>query len=313
VATTLNMACGSGMKTVVEAARAIRAGDADVIVAGGTESMSQAPYVAGGARWGTRMGDAALVDTLLSDGLLDAFAGYHMGVTAENVADQWNITREAMDALALQSQERAKAAIAAGTFRDEIQPVTVPGRRGDTVVDTDEYPRDTSAEALAKLRPAFRSDGRVTAGNASGINDGAAALVLASARAVADLGLTPLAKLVGWGQAGVDPAIMGVGPVDASRRALAAAGLDSADLDYIEGNEAFAAQALAVGHDLGWDWERVNVHGGAIALGHPVGASGARILVTLLYELLHDPAARYGLATLCIGGGMGIATVLEKC
>jgi len=313
VATTLNMACGSGMKTVVEAARAIRAGDANLVVAAGTESMSQAPYVSAQTRWGARMGDAALVDTLLSDGLLDAFQGYHMGVTAENVADAYGITRAQMDDLALASQTKAAAAIAAGAFRDEIVPVTIKTRRGETVVDTDEYPRASTPEGLAALRPAFKENGRVTAGNASGINDGAAALVLASQAAVDELGLTPMARLIGWGQAGVDPAIMGIGPVEASRRALAMAGLGIGDLDYIESNEAFAAQAAAVGGELGWDWDKVNVHGGAIALGHPVGASGNRIIVTLLHQLAHDASARYGLATLCIGGGMGIATVYEKC
>jgi len=313
VATTVNMACGSGMKTVVEAARAIRCQDADRVVAAGAESMSQAAYVAGGVRWGARMGDARLVDTLLSDGLTDAFHGYHMGVTAENVADQFGISREAMDELALSSQRKAAEAIAAGAFADEIVPVTVRSRREDSVFDTDEYPRPSTAEGLAKLRPAFKTDGRVTAGNASGISDGASALVLASGQAVADRGLTPLAKLIGWGQAGVDPSIMGIGPVEAARRALAMAGLTVADLDYIEGNEAFAAQAVAVGQELGWDWGRVNVHGGAIALGHPVGASGNRIVVTLLHAMAHDASARYGLATLCIGGGMGIATVYEKC
>ncbi|MDR0284477.1 MAG: acetyl-CoA C-acetyltransferase [Propionibacteriaceae bacterium] len=312
-AMTINMVCGSGMKTVVEAARAIKAGDADIIVAGGTESMSQAAYEAPGARWGARMGDTPFVDTMLRDGLNDAFAGYHMGVTAENVADQWGITREAMDEMALVSQQRAAAAIAGGRFKDEIVPVTVRVKRAEVTFDTDEFPRATSAEALAKLRPAFKPDGRVTAGNASGINDGAAALVVASGDAVAKYGLTPLAKLIGYGQAGVDPAIMGVGPIDATRHALAMAGLDIADLDLYEGNEAFAAQALAVAHDLGFDRAKLNVNGGAIALGHPIGASGARIIVTLLHEMQKRGDARRGLATLCVGGGMGVASIYEKC
>lgn len=313
-ATTTNMVCGSGMKTVVDAARAILAGDAEIIVAGGTESMSATPYLAPGARWGARMGDAKLVDMMVADGLTDVFNGYHMGITAENVAEQWGISRDDQDALALASQQKAADAVSAGRFADEIVPVTVTVKRQEVVFDTDEYPRATTAEALAKLRPAFKRDGgTVTAGNASGINDGAAALVLASGEAVARLGLQPLAKLVGWGQAGVDPSIMGVGPVQATRKALAKAGLEVADLDLVEANEAFAAQAAAVGRELGLPAERVNVNGGAIALGHPIGASGARIIVSLLHELGRREDARRGLATLCIGGGMGIATVFEKC
>ena len=311
-ATTVNMLCGSGMKTLVEGARAILAGDARIVVVGGTENMSAAPYLAPTIRWGAHMGDAPLRDSMIVDGLTDAFSGEHMGVTAENVADQWGITREEMDAFALQSQTKAAAAIAAGRFEDEIVPVPITVKRETIEFATDEYPRATSAEALAKLRPAFKPDGTVTAGTASGINDGAAAIVLVSGEAVAELGLRPMAKLVGWGQAGVDPSIMGVGPIQATRRALAKAGLSIDQLDLIEGNEAFAAQALAVGKDLAWDWSKVNVNGGAIALGHPIGASGARIVVTLLHEMARS-GARRGLATLCIGGGMGIASVFEAC
>ncbi len=312
-ATTVNMLCGSGMKTVVDAARAILAGDAHIIVAGGTENMSAAPYLVPSQRWGARMGEARMVDSMLYDGLTDVFSNQSMGVTAENVAEQWGITRDQMDGLALNSQTKAAAAIAAGRFADEIVPVKVKVKREEREFVTDEYPRATTADALAKLRPAFTADGRVTAGNASGINDGAAAIVVASGEAVAALGLKPLAKLVGWGQAGVDPSIMGVGPIEATRRALAKASLSVDQLDLIEANEAFAAQAQAVGNDLGWDWDKVNVNGGAIALGHPIGASGARIIVSLLNELAKRPEDRYGLATLCIGGGMGIATVFEAC
>jgi len=312
-ATTVNMLCGSGMKTIVEAARAIRADDARIVVAGGTENMSAAPYTVPGARWGARMGDAALVDTMVKDGLTDAFGGYHMGVTAENVADRFGISREEMDEFAASSQGKAAAAIAAGRFVDEIVPVPVTVKREKVEFAVDEYPRVTSLEALARLRPAFRPDGRVTAGNASGINDGAAALVLASGEAVAEHNLTPVARLAGWGQAGVDPAVMGIGPVTATRKALAHAGLDLADVDVIESNEAFAAQSLAVARELGFDPAKLNRNGGAIALGHPIGASGARIVVTLLHELTRTAGARHGLATLCIGGGMGIATVFEAC
>ncbi|MDO8107589.1 acetyl-CoA C-acetyltransferase [Isoptericola sp. b441] len=311
-ATTVNMLCGSGMKTIVEGARAILAGDAHVVVVGGTENMSAAPYVVPAARWGARMGDASMRDTMLTDGLTDAFSGDHMGVTAENVAQRWGISRDRMDAFALESQSKAAAAVAAGRFAEEIVPVPVRVRRETVEFAVDEYPRSTTAEALASLRPAFMKDGTVTAGSASGINDGAAALVLASGEAVAELGLTPMVKLIGWGQAGVDPAIMGVGPIEATRRALARANLAVDDLDLVEANEAFAAQALAVGGDLGWDWDRVNVNGGAIALGHPIGASGARIVVTLVHEMARR-GSRYGLATLCIGGGMGIASVYEAC
>ncbi|MDR1806636.1 MAG: acetyl-CoA C-acetyltransferase [Propionibacteriaceae bacterium] len=313
-AMTVGMVCGSGMRAIVEGVRAILAGDAKVVVAGGTENMSASPYVAPAARWGARMNDTSLVDVMIKDGLWDAFNGYHMGITAENVADQFGITREMMDELALASQTRALAAVASGRFADEIVPVDVKVKKETVSFATDEFPRATTAEALAKLRPAFKPDGgRVTAGNASGINDGAAALVLASGEAVAELGLKPMAKILGWGQAGVDPTIMGIGPIGASQAALAKAGLTVADMDLVEANEAFAAQACAVAQGLGLDMAKTNVNGGAIALGHPIGASGARITVTLLHELLKRPEAKRGLATLCIGGGMGIATVYEKC
>ncbi|MCL2735848.1 MAG: acetyl-CoA C-acetyltransferase [Propionibacteriaceae bacterium] len=312
-AMTLNMVCGSGMKSVVEAARAIKAGDAHIVVAGGTESMSCAPYVSMDARWGARMGHTQMLDTMMRDGLIDTFNDYHMGITAENIADQWGITREAQDELALRSQERALAAIAEGRFAEEIVPVTVRVKRTDVTFATDEFPRATSMEILGKLRPAFKADGGVTAGNASGINDGAAALVVASGEAVSRLGLKPLAKLVGYGQHGVEPSIMGIGPVGASKKALDMAHLSVADLDLYEANEAFAAQAQAVTNDLGLDIHKLNVNGGAIALGHPIGSSGARIIVTLLHEMLKREDASTGLATLCIGGGMGIATVYEKC
>ncbi|MDR0488516.1 MAG: acetyl-CoA C-acetyltransferase [Propionibacteriaceae bacterium] len=311
-AMTLNMVCGSGMKTVVEAARAIRAGDAEIIVVGGTESMSNAGFLSTTARWGARMGHSELSDTMLTDGLLDSFEGYHMGITAENVADGWDISREDMDEIALRSQTRADEALRANRFHDEIVPVPLTVKREEILFDTDEYPRATSAETLRKLKPAFTPDGRVTAGNSSGINDGAAALILASAHVVERLGLKPMARLIGWGQAGVDPSIMGVGPIEASRKALTAAGLTIDDCDLVEANEAFAAQAAAVTKDLGLDINKLNVNGGAIALGHPIGASGARIIVTLLHEMAKRDDAQRGLATLCIGGGMGIATVFEK-
>jgi len=312
-AMTINMVCGSGMKSVIEAARAIKAGDSRIIVAGGTESMSGAAYASSATRWGARTGDATLVDTLLKDGLNDAFHGYHMGITAENVAERWGITREMQDEVALRSQTRAAAAVASGRFKDEIVPVTVKVKKGEIVFDTDEFPRASTAEGLARLRPAFKEGGTVTAGNSSGVNDGAAALVVASGEAVEEYGLKPLFKLIGYGQAGVDPAIMGVGPVYASRKALAMAGLTIDDMDLYEGNEAFASQALAVTKGLGMDLSKLNVNGGAIALGHPIGASGARILVTLLYEMLKREDAHKGLATLCVGGGMGVATIYEKC
>ncbi|MCL2471014.1 MAG: acetyl-CoA C-acetyltransferase [Propionibacteriaceae bacterium] len=312
-ATTINMMCGSGMKSVVEAARSIKARDAHVVVAGGTESMSGAAYVSMSTRWGARMGDTGLADTMVRDGLTDVFNNYHMGITAENVAQQWGITREQMDQLALRSQQRALAAVAAGRFADEIVPVTVKTKKAEIVVNTDEYPRETSLEILAQLRPAFKEGGTVTAGNASGINDGAAAVVLASSEAVREYKLTPLAKLVGYGQHGVDPSVMGTGPIGATKKALEAARLGVSDLDLCEVNEAFAAQAQAVINTLGLNVDTLNVNGGAIALGHPIGASGARIIVTLLYEMAKRPDARRGLAALCIGGGMGIASVYERC
>lgn len=310
---TVGMVCGSGMKSIIEGARAILAGDADIILAGGTENMSSAPYAIPSARWGARMFDSKMVDTMVYDGLTDAFYNYHMGITAENVCDQWGITREELDAFALASQQKAAKAIAEGRFEDEIVPVPVKVKKETVEFKKDEFPRETSMEALGKLKPAFKEGGRVTAGNASGINDGAAAVVLASKEAVEKYGLKPMAKLVSWGQGGVDPTIMGVGPVPATRNALAKAGLKLEDIDLIEANEAFAAQSIAVARELGFDMSKVNVNGGALALGHPVGASGARIIVTLVHEMLKRPEAKLGLATMCIGGGMGVATIWEKC
>ncbi|GBD45146.1 Acetyl-CoA acetyltransferase [bacterium HR40] len=307
----VNMLCGSGLKAVAMAYQAIANGDSRIVVAGGQESMSRAPHAAH-LRNGTRMGSLELVDTMLKDGLIDAFHGYHMGNTAENVAQRWQITREDQDLFACQSQNKAEAAIKAGKFRDEIVPVTIATRKGDVTVDTDEYPRfGTTLEGLAKLRPAFDPNGTVTAGNASGINDGAAAVVVMAEEEAERRGLEPMARIVSWAQAGVDPAIMGTGPVPASRRALEKAGWRVDELDLVEANEAFAAQALAVNREMGWDPSIVNVNGGAIALGHPIGASGARILTTLLYEMKRRHARR-GLATLCIGGGMGIAMCVER-
>jgi acetyl-CoA C-acetyltransferase len=307
----VNQLCGSGLRTVALGYQAIRNGDSEIVVAGGQESMSQAPHCIH-LRDGIKMGDAQLVDTMIRDGLWDAFNGYHMGNTAENVAQRWQITREQQDAFAAASQAKAEAAQKAGRFKDEIIPVTIATRRGETVVDTDEHPKHgTTVEVLSKLRPAFDKNGTVTAGNASGINDGAAAVVLMSAAEAAKRGLKPLARIVSWATAGVDPAIMGTGPIPASRMALKKAGWSSADLDLIEANEAFAAQACAVNKDLGWDVDKVNVNGGAIALGHPIGASGARVLVTLLHEM-HRRDVHRGLATLCIGGGMGIALCVER-
>ncbi|HYD30834.1 MAG TPA: acetyl-CoA C-acetyltransferase [Azospirillaceae bacterium] len=307
----INQVCGSGLRTVALGFQAIKVGDSDIVVAGGQESMSQSPHVMH-LRNGTKMGTAEMVDTLLRDGLWDAFQGYHMGVTAENVAREWQITREQQDEFAAASQQKAEAAIKGGRFKDEIVPVAVKSRKGDTVVDTDEHPKfGTTLETLQKLRPAFDKNGTVTAGNASGINDGAAALVLMTADNAARRGITPLARIVSWATAGVDPALMGSGPIPASRKALEKAGWKVDDLDLIEANEAFAAQACAVNKDLGWDPARVNVNGGAIALGHPIGASGARVLVTLLYEMGKRDAKK-GLATLCIGGGMGIALCVER-
>ena len=307
---TINQLCGSGLRAVALGYQAIRLGDSDIVVAGGQESMSQAPHCVH-LRDGAKMGDIQLVDTMIKDGLWDAFNGYHMGVTAENVAEKWQLTREDQDAFAAASQQKAEAAQRAGRFKDEIVAVTVKTRKGETVVDADEYPRHgMTQESLAKLRPAFAKDGTVTAGNASGINDGAAAVVVMTADAAAERGITPLARIVSWATAGVDPAIMGTGPIPASRAALQKAGWKADDVDLIEANEAFAAQALAVNRDLGWDTDRVNVNGGAIAIGHPVGASGARILITLLHEMRRRDAKK-GLATLCIGGGMGIAMCVE--
>ena len=308
---TINQLCGSGLRSVALGYQAIALGDSDIVVAGGQESMSQAPHCVH-LRDGAKMGDIQLVDTMIRDGLWDAFNGYHMGVTAENVAEKWQLTRDDQDAFAAASQQKAEAAQRAGRFKDEIVAVTVKTRKGETVVDTDEYPRHgTTAESLGKLRAAFAKDGTVTAGNASGINDGAAAVVVMTADAAAERGITPLARIVSWATAGVDPAIMGTGPIPASRAALQKAGWKADDVDLIEANEAFAAQALAVNRDLGWDTDRVNVNGGAIAIGHPVGASGARILITLLHEMQRRDAKK-GLATLCIGGGMGIAMCLER-
>ncbi len=337
---TVGMVCGSGMKSVIEGARAILSGDADVIVAGGTENMSAAPYAIPAARWGARMGDNKIVDTMIKDGLWDAYNNYHMGTTAENICDVWGITREELDAFAANSQNKAEAAIAAGKFADEIVPVMVKKKKEMVEFKTDEFPKPgVTAEGIAKLRGAFpvgpegveetivhtfeltgvhaddtkKHVQRVTAANASGINDGAAAIVLASKEAVEKYGLKPMAKLVSWGQGGVDPKIMGVGPVPACRQAMKKADLKIEDIDLVEANEAFAAQSIAVARELGFDMAKVNVNGGAISIGHPVGASGARIIVTLLHEMLKRDDAKLGMATLCIGGGMGVATIFEKC
>ena len=336
---TVGMVCGSGMKSVIEAARAIAAGDAEIIVAGGTENMSAAPYALPAERWGARMGDKKVVDTMIKDGLWDAYNNYHMGTTAENICDVWGITREELDAFGLASQQKTEAAQAAGKFDDEIVPVMIKKKKEMVEFKVDEFPRaGTTAEALAKLKGAFpcgpegvedeivhtfeltgiheadakKHTPRVTAGNASGINDGAAAIVLASGEAVEKYGLKPMAKLVSWGHGGVDPKIMGVGPVPASKQAMAKAGLAIEDIDLVEANEAFAAQSIAVARELNFDMEKVNVNGGAISIGHPVGASGARIIVTLLHEMQKRDDAKKGLATLCIGGGMGVATIFEK-
>ena len=336
---TVGMVCGSGMKSVIEGARSILAGDSDVVVCGGTENMSAAPFASLDARWGARMGDKKLVDTMIKDGLWDAYNNYHMGTTAENINDIWGITREEQDAFAAASQQKTEAAQAAGRFDDEIVPVMIKVKKEMVPFAKDEYPKaGVTKEGIAKLRGAFpvspespnpqvvntfeptgiqeaadKGQPRVTAANASGINDGAAAIVLASGDAVEKYGLKPMAKLIGWGQGGVDPKIMGVGPVPASRQALKKAGLTIDDIDLVEANEAFAAQSIAVARELHFDMSKVNVNGGAIALGHPVGASGARIIVTLLHEMQKRPEAKRGLATLCIGGGMGVATIYEKC
>jgi len=308
----INQLCGSGLRAVALGYQAIQLGDSGIVVAGGQESMSQAPHCMH-LRNGVKMGNAELVDTMIKDGLWDAFNGYHMGSTAENVAQKWQITREEQDAFALASQQKAETAQKAGHFKDEIVPVTIKTRKGDQVIDSDEHPKHgTTLDTLTKLRPAFlKENGTVTAGNASGINDGAAAVVLMSAKEAEKRGITPLARIVSWATAGVDPAVMGTGPIPASRAALKKAGWSKDDLDLIEANEAFAAQACAVNKDLGWNTSKVNVNGGAIALGHPIGASGARILTTLLYEMQRRKAKK-GLATLCIGGGMGIAMCVER-
>ena len=307
----INMVCGSGLRAVALGAQAIAQGDSRIVVAGGQESMSLSTHAAY-LRAGQKMGDIQFIDTMIRDGLWDAFNGYHMGTTAENVAKEWQITREQQDQFAVTSQNKAEAARKAGRFKDEIAPVTVKGRKGDTVVENDEYIRDgATIEAMAGLRPAFDKAGTVTAGNASGLNDGAAALVLMSAKDAAARNLQPLARIASWAQAGVDPKVMGSGPIPASRAALEKAGWKAADLDLIEANEAFAAQACAVNKDMGWDTARVNVNGGAIVIGHPIGASGARVLVTLLHEMGKRDAKK-GLATLCIGGGMGIALCVER-
>lgn len=310
---TINKVCGSGLKAVQLAVQAVLCGDAEVVVAGGAENMSQAPYILPNQRWGSRMGNATVVDTMLRDGLTDGFEDYHMGITAENVAEQYGITREDQDSFALRSQKRAVAAVESGRFKEEIIPVEIPQRRGEPLVfDTDEFPRkDVSLEGLSKLRPAFQKDGSVTAGNSSGINDGAAAVVVMSAEKAKELGVPVLATIKSYASAGLDPKVMGCGPIYASRKALEKAGLTVADLDLVESNEAFAAQACAVAKELNLDLEKVNVNGGAISLGHPIGASGCRILVTLLHEMQKRDAKR-GLATLCIGGGMGTALIVER-
>lgn len=312
-AMTLNKVCGSGLKALHLATQAIRCGDADVIIAGGQENMSLSPYVLPGARTGLRMGHANLVDSMIQDGLWDAFNNYHMGITAENLVEKFGISREEQDALAAASQQKAVAAIEAGHFRSQITPISIPQRKGDPIVfDTDEQPRaETTLEALSKLKPAFKKDGSVTAGNASSLNDGAAAVLLMSAEKAQSLGLPVLARIKAYANAAVDPAIMGIGPVSATRRCLEKAGWSLDDLDLIEANEAFAAQSLSVGKELGWDASKVNVNGGAIAIGHPIGASGCRILVTLVHEMIRRDLKK-GLATLCIGGGQGVALAVER-
>ncbi len=313
-AMTINKVCASGLRSVSLAAQCIKAGDADVVVAGGTENMSAAPYAVTKARWGARLNDGPLVDLMIHDGLWEIFNGYHMGMTAENVADKYGLTREQQDDMGLTSQLRAEKAIEEGRFKDEIVPVVIPQRKGDPkVFDTDEHPRlGSTSEGMAKLRPAFKKDGTVTAGNASGINDGAAAVLVMSAAKAEELGLKPMAKIVSYASAGVDPKIMGVGPIPATKKALEKAGLTVDDIDLIEANEAFASQCLAVMKDVGFDPEKTNVNGGAIAIGHPIGASGARILTTLLHEMAKRDEVKTGLATLCVGGGMGAAMIVEK-
>jgi acetyl-CoA C-acetyltransferase len=309
---TINMVCGSGLRATHLAAQAIKCGDAKIVIAGGQESMSMAPHAMPGSRDGFRMGDAKLVDTMIVDGLWDAFNQYHMGVTAENVARKYDISRKEQDEFALQSQLKAEAAQKAGKFKDEIIPFEIVTKKGTSVVDSDEYPKHGSTlEALSGLRPAFNKEGTVTAGNASGINDGAAAVIMMSAGQAKEMGLTPLARIKAYASAGVDPSIMGMGPVSATRLCLQRAGWGINDIDLMEINEAFAAQAIAVNKEMGWDTSKINVNGGAIALGHPIGASGARILVTLLYEMIRRDA-KHGLASLCIGGGMGVALAIER-
>ena len=311
-ATTVNKVCGSGLQSVMMAAQAIKAGDAEILVAGGTENMTRAPYLLPGARWGERLGNGTVLDHMIHEGLTDAFHDIHMGVTAENLVERYGISRADQDAFAAESQRRAESAIKNGAFKDEIVPVVVPGKKGETRVDTDEHPRPgTTAESLARLKPAFKKDGTVTAGNASGLNDGAAALVVAGAERARRLGLTPMARIVAYASAAVDPKVMGIGPVPAVRKALEKASLGSEAIDLFELNEAFAAQSLAVLRELALDAEKVNVLGGAIALGHPIGASGARILVTLIHAL-RARQRRYGVAALCIGGGQGVAMVVER-
>ncbi len=310
---TINKVCGSGLKAVHLAMQAVACGDAEIVIAGGQENMSRSPHVLPNSRNGSKMGDWKMVDTMIVDGLWDAFNNYHMGTTAENIASQFGFSREEQDEFAAASQQKAEAALNANTFADEIIPIEIPQRKGDPIIfDKDEFPRPgTTAEKLAKLRPAFSKEGTVTAGNASGINDGAAVVMVMSERKAQELGLTPMARIIAFSSAGVDPAIMGTGPIPASSKCLEKAGWSVDDLDRIEANEAFAAQAMCVNKEMGWDMEKVNVHGGAIALGHPIGASGARVLVTLLHEMQHS-GARKGLATLCIGGGQGVAMALEK-
>jgi len=312
-AMTINRVCGSGLNAAMLAAQAIRLGDAEIVVAGGMESMSRAPYVLDKARFGYRMGNGQLVDEMIQDGLLDAFEHYHMGITAENICTEYHLNREELDQFALESQHRAVHAIETGVFRDEIVPVEIPGKKGPTFFATDQQPRaDTTAEVLAKLRPAFKPEGgMVTAGNSSGLNDGGAAVVVMSRQKAEQLGLKPMATIRSYASAGVDPRIMGMGPVPSSRLAMKKAGLSLSDIDLIEANEAFAAQSVAVGRELGFDRAKLNVNGGAIALGHPIGASGARILITLLYEMQRRQS-HYGLATLCIGGGQGVAMIVER-
>ncbi|MCH5137564.1 acetyl-CoA C-acetyltransferase [Clostridiaceae bacterium UIB06] len=309
---TINKVCGSGLRAVSLAAQMIKAGDADVVIAGGMENMSAAPYALPTTRWGQRMGNGAVIDTMINDALTDAFNGYHMGITAENIAEKWNLTREMQDEFAVASQNKAEAAIKEGRFKDEIVPVVIKTKKAEIVFDTDEFPRfGATIEGMAKLKPAFKKDGTVTAANASGINDGAAAILVMSAEKAAELGIKPMAKIVSYGSKGLDPAIMGYGPFHATKKALEVANLTIEDMDLIEANEAFAAQSLAVAKDLKFDMSKVNVNGGAIALGHPVGCSGARILTTLLYEM-EKRDAKKGLATLCIGGGMGTAIIVER-